>query len=514
MHSDNGATETSHASLRVEGIWKSYPGVTALRNVSFAVGAGEVVALLGHNGAGKSTLSRIIAGVEQPDEGQLLVGGVSTRLHSVHDAALHGIGLVPQELLVVPNLTVRENLLLGHGRRRFGNAPSDSRLREVIDGIGARLALSATAERLSPSSTRMLMVARSLIREPKILLLDEPTSSLPEPEVDHVLSLVRRLSSAGVGVVYVSHRLEEILEVAHRVVVLREGQLVADRSALGMSRDGVAELIVGHARDQQASYGNATVGESRPGSTEVHDRSPVLSCRSLACGGRVRDVTVGIHSGEVLGLTGLVGSGRTTLLSVLAGVQKADGGEICVDGEPVRGWSSLKATHAGITYLPEHRARNGLVPDMTVAENVTLGNLAPYCHRYLPLLRAGLELESVRNAMSRLDLRPAGSERRKLRLLSGGNQQKVLLARGLARRARIFLFDEPTEGIDVEARDQIHALIRELASDGAAVLVSSADIEEVTLLSDRIVVLGKGMVAGVLEGPDISIGQVRHVALA
>jgi ribose transport system ATP-binding protein len=503
---------TRAPALAAENIVKQYPGVKAVDHVSLSVDEGELVGLVGHNGAGKSTLTRILAGLERPDSGTLTAAGEELELHGTTEALRRGIVLVPQQLLVVPELTVAQNVTLGMHRRDArarmrarsprGGGSEQATVKGLLDELGVRTPLKTPAGRLGPASQRLVMIARGIARNPRLLILDEATSNLSEPDVARLFALVRGLAADGVGVLYITHRLHEIHTLTRRVVVMRDGRVVASAPTT-ISRGDLRTLVAGHAES----------GEKRQRRPDMRIGAPALECVRLTSEPRTSDVSFALHAGEVLGLTGLVGSGRSALLRAICGMTRLDAGEMFIDGHPFRPRSVRDAIRSGIAYLPEDRAANALFTDLDVASNVTLPSLSRFRQGRTPLISRRREIKKATELLARLDTRPVDAARRVISDLSGGNQQKAVLARWILRGARIFMFDEPTEGVDIGAREQIYALFAELARTGQGIIVCSSDIEEIVSVSDRVLVMRRGRLVAQLAGADISEGAIKHASL-
>jgi ABC-type sugar transport system ATPase subunit len=504
--------------LEALGVSKAYPGVKALDDVTLGVGAGEIVGLVGHNGAGKSTLTRILAGAERPDKGELRLDGKPIAFRSPDDAIGHGIALVPQQLMIAPNLSVRENLLLGRRgplarkahallRRDTNGRTGWARWEEVVDELRLAAVLDIVAGRLRPPVQRLTLIGRALLRDPRVLMLDEPSAAFSEPEVELLFSILRPLRDQGIAVLYITHRLDEVLEFTDRVIVLRQGKKVHEGQTEGLAQDRLTEMVVGRRLERTAPLGSRAAAAARDDS--------LLECEGLSVLPRVRDVSFTLYRGEVVGITGVVGSGRTTFLRALCGVERRNAGEIRLQGRRLRLRSPRDAVRAGIAFMPEDRIRNAVIPDMTVAENVTLPQANEYrFNRFVPLLNLRHELTAVNAVLDQLEVAPPHSARVKIKFLSGGNQQKAMLARWLLAGAKVFIFDEPTEGIDVGTRFAIYDLIRGLAQQGAGVIVSSSDVEEIVSISDRVLIMRRGELVRVIEGADITESIVSHACIA
>jgi len=465
-------------------ITRNFPGVTALRDVSFEVRSGECHALLGENGAGKSTLGKILAGMYRPDGGRVLIDGHEVRFSSPRDAARAGVAIVHQELVFCPNLSVAENLCL-HDLPQRGVFVDRQRLKSRAEALLGQIGLEVDVDRplssLSIAQEQLVQIAAAVGLGAKILVFDEPTSSLGQSEVARLFQLIRQLQQAGTTIVYVSHRLEEIFELCQTVTVLRDGAHVATRPIGELQHDDLVQMMVGRPV------------EVEPRSLPSHSPGAVrLSCAGLSSPGRLSKIKLELRAGEVVGLAGLVGAGRTEVLEALYGLDESANGETLIEGKRVRIRSPDEAQRLGMILIPEDRKRQGLVLEMNVRENLTLSVLDTFRH-WLGIADRRAETEVADRFRRELSIRAPSSET-PVASLSGGNQQKVVFARGLAADCRILLIDEPTRGVDVGAKREIHDLIRKMASQGAAVLVVSSDLPELLALSHRVVVLRLGAV--------------------
>ena len=483
--------------LRMVAVTKSYPGVRALDGVDFDLAAGEVHALLGENGAGKSTLIKVLAGVHQPDGGRLELDGRPVVLRSPADATRAGIAVVHQELVLIPTLTVRENLFLGRARTRRGlvhHREERERARALFARLGFALDPEARVRDLSVADQQLVEIARALDLDARVLILDEPTSSLSPSEAASLLDVLADLAARGMGVIYISHRLEEIERIADRVTVLRDGARVPS----GATRGEWIEAMVGRPLDQEYPARRSHAGDVR------------LEVRGLSRPPAVQDVDFDLRAGEVLGLTGLVGAGRTELARLICGADRAARGSVRLDGQPVDLSSPRTTIRAGIGYLSEDRKGEGLLLDRSLRENFALANDATLTRRGR-LLRA-LEAARFRHHADALRMKYTEAEQ-PARGLSGGNQQKLVLARWLQRDAEVLILDEPTRGIDVGARYEIYVLIRELAARGKSLLVISSDLPEVLGICDRVLVLHEGRLTADLAVDGLTQEQLLTAAL-
>jgi rhamnose transport system ATP-binding protein len=476
--------------LRLKGISKSYSGVAALRGIDFDVYPGEVHAIVGENGAGKSTLIRVITGAHAPDSGEMSVEGRPVeRFDPAHGRRL-GVACIYQQPALFPDLTVAENIATRLSRfsawKRVSWKDNTDKAIELLRRVGASISPAKEARDLSMPEQQLVEIACAFGVGARIVIMDEPTASLTKAEQELLFSLVRKLRTTGTSVVYISHRLEEILALADRITVLRDGQRIGTYPANGMDESKLVRLMVG--REISRIYP----------AKEPMGGGLVLSVRGLkSSGSGVHDVTFDARAGEVLGLAGLVGSGRSELARVLFGVAAADGGEIIFDGRAVQFKSPAQAIAKGIAYVPEDRRRQGVVMEMTIAENVTMSiqcRIFPWSW-----IRGGPERKLASSFVRDLGIKTRGTDEC-VRNLSGGNQQKVSLARSLAIRPKLLILDEPTQGIDVASKSEVHGVVRRLAKEGMAVVLISSDLSEILGMCDRIGVMRGGRLVEVLDG--------------
>ena len=471
--------------LRLQDIVKSFPGVRALRGVSFDVRAGEVHALLGENGAGKSTLIKIMSGVHPPDEGRIEVDGHAVTLGGPHDATARGIATIYQELLLFPELTVAENVFAGHApRTRWGGLDWTTmrrRTRALLDELDIPdLDVDRVVGTLSVGNRQRVEILRALSQDARVLIMDEPTAALTEHDVERLFDIVRKLRARGVGIVYISHRMEEIFLLADRVTVLRDGEYEGTRDVAATNQDELVQLMVG--RRIESLFPKVTVPLG----------APVLEVRDLVRAPQTRGISLTVRAGEIVGLAGLVGSGRSELAQVIFGITPAHSGEIRIGGEPVRVTSPGQARRLGIAYVPEDRGTQGLVRPMRVRENASLAVLADLATS--GFIDRAAERALADDVVRRFDIRTSGIEQVAGKL-SGGNQQKIVLGKWLATKPRVLILDEPTRGIDVGAKAEIHRIMGELAGQGLAILMISSELPEVLGMSDRILVVREGRIA-------------------
>jgi ABC-type sugar transport system ATPase subunit len=479
------------ALLELQGARKAYPGVRALQGVDLGVERGEVHALLGENGAGKSTLMKVVAGSVTPDAGRMTVDGNPVPLGSLAAAKASGVALVYQDLSLVPQLTVGENVLLGRWpTTRWGTVAWEelhATARRHLGRIGLNVDPRRRVDELGMAERQLVEIAKALSGDVRVLLLDEPTSALSDPEGRRLFGIVRDLTASGVAVVYVSHRLPEVLEIADRISVLRDGQLVGTVRASDVDEARLARMMVGRAVGGGAAAPAPVAGNGAP---------LAIRASGLARPPRLKPVDLELRAGEVVAVFGLVGSGRTRLARTLFGLEPATDGTLEVAGRPVRIASPADAIALGIGYLGEDRAA-GIVPRMTLAENITLASLPRLGRGWL--LAGGQERQLARRFADELDIR--ASLDRPAETLSGGNQQKLVLARWLCSNARVLVLDDPTRGIDVGAKEEVFRLVRRLAGDGAAILYLTSETREARTLADRVLIMAGGRIARTVD-PD------------
>lgn len=489
--------------LQLTSIKKSFLAVRALRGVSFDLMAGEVHALLGENGAGKSTLIKVITGAHQPDEGTIQVAGEMAGRLTPASAHKLGIAAIYQQPALFPDLSVTENIALAleppRALRRVRWTQRREQARELLQRVGARIDPDAEVRSLSMPEQQLVEIAKALGAGARILIMDEPTASLTGEEVRLLLNVVRDLRAHGVGVIYITHRIEEIFQIADRVTVLRDGESVGTHPAAMMDERSLIKLMIG--REVSAIY---PPSENAPGDV-------VLSLQHLGCrASGVQDVSFDVRAGEIFGLSGLVGAGRTELARMLFGITPSDIGTIELRGAPVRIGSPREAVGHGIAYVPEDRRRHGVILEMPVAENITMAVHS----EIFPMgwLRFRAERELALKYIRDLQIKTPSPEL-PVGALSGGNQQKVALSRWLATKPKVLILDEPTQGVDIGAKSEIHKIIRGLAAQGLAVILISSDLPEILGMSDRIGVMRGGTITSILDGKTADAHSVMAAAL-
>jgi ABC-type sugar transport system ATPase subunit len=477
--------------LELEGIERGFFGVPVLEGVSLTLGAGRVLGLVGENGAGKSTLMNVLGGVLPPDAGAMRLGGAAYAPASPSEATARGVAFVHQELNLFPNLSVAENVLLHALPRRGGlvdRRSLESRAGALLREVGLETRPDAPLEGLAPGERQLVEVAKALAIDARVVILDEPTTSLTAPEKERLFGILDRLRAQGRGVVYISHALGDVLRVADEIVVLRDGAVVGRGPRGDFDEARLVALMVGR-----------EIGTVFPRRRGGPTDEVALEVAGASAGGRFRGVDLALHRGEVLGLYGLMGAGRTELVRAIFGLDRLEEGRASVGGQPIGG-SPRAAIARGVALVTEDRRHDGLVMDAAVAENLALVALPPLAGPVGFLAPARVEA-AVRAQATAVRLESATGLRAPARSLSGGNQQKVVIGKWLMARPRVFLLDEPTRGIDVGAKQQVYRLVAELADEGAAVLVVSSEIEELLGLCDRLLVLRRGEVAARLERP-------------
>lgn len=495
--------ETSQLIAEASGISKSYGAVEALRGVDFSISRGEVRALLGKNGAGKSTLIRVLAGVEDADEGSLRINGRVLQGSGVRSAKLLGVSTVYQELSLIPEMTVAENLFMSQWPQSFGilnQAEMLSRCQQILSEFGLDISPRARVAELSIAEQQLVEIARAVSSNPSLLILDEPTSSLGSEEVELVLSTVKSISERGVAVIYVSHRLAEIKKIADSVTVMRDGLVVANLSIAQASPSEIARTMLGKANLEPAS-------DMCPSP----ENAVAISVSAVSVGNKVRDVSFDVREGEVLGVAGLLGSGRTELLQALAGLRRVSDGEITTFGVKTHNKGRKVTRRLGVGFTSEDRKADGIIPERGIDENLVMAAWKKVSS--LGVISSSRFRQAVGKLIADLSIR-AESPTMLIKNLSGGNQQKVVIGRQLHAGSRVLLLDEPTRGVDIEAKSQIYGLLRNLARKGDAVVFVSSEIEELALVADRVIVLSGGALVGVFDAPDFDTESLLVAAMA
>lgn len=491
------------ALLEMRGIVKSFPGVQALRGVSLALRPGEVLALLGENGAGKSTLMKVLGGAHRADAGVIAIGGREVHFHSPQDARRAGVAVIYQEFNLIPGLTACENIFLGQELTRVGfvqRKEERQRAAALFRRLGVEIDLDAPCWRLTTAQQQLVEIAKALAFEARVIVMDEPSAALTTHEVERLFEIIREMRRQGIGVIYISHRLDEIFAIADRVTVLRDGANVGERAVTGLTRHEMIEMMVGRELKDEFPKRSVAIGPPR------------LEVAGLRRGRAVCDVSFAVRRGEILSLTGLIGAGRTETVRLIFGADVREAGELRLDGNLLAIRSPRDAIGAGIGLLTEDRKLQGLVLGHSVRENFGLPNLQRLSRR--GFVQLGREREEFADYVRALQIKtphgeqPAGH-------LSGGNQQKVVLAKWLARNCEVLIFDEPTRGIDVGAKYEIYLLMNELAAQGKAIIMISSEMPEVLGMADRILVMHDGRVTGeIADVAHATQEQVMQLAVA
>ncbi len=489
--------------LEMRGISKSFPGVKALDDIHFELEAGEVHALLGENGAGKSTLIKVLGGIYRADEGEIWMEGQRRQIQQVVDAEAAGISIIHQELVLVPQLTVAENIYLGREqgpgclvRRR----QMLQEAQELLDRLQIPIRASRRIAELSIAEQQMVEIAKALSRQARILVMDEPSSSISDSEVEKLFGMIRELRAKGVGIIYISHKMSELEEICDRVTVMRDGRTVATLRQEDCSKDELISLMVGRTltryfiRDFQDSPG-----------------PEILRVEALRDGEKVQNLSFSLHEGEIVGFAGLIGAGRSEAMQLLFGLRRVQGGQIYLHGEPIQIKSPQEAMSRGLALVPESRKDQGLYMEKDLYFNTSIEVLSQFIRH--GWVRRSREREIARRSCEQMRVKTA-SLSNKISSLSGGNQQKVLIGRWLATAPRILILDEPTRGIDVGAKAEIYSIINELAKSGVSIILISSELPEVINMSDRIYVMAHGAVRACFRHDEVSQERIMHAAAA
>ncbi len=486
--------------LEMKNIHKRFPGVYALRGVSLALNAGEVLALVGENGAGKSTLINVLGGIHPKDEGEIWINGKPVDIDSVSDARQQGVSIIHQELVLVPHLTVAENIFLNREPQQSGFVDFKSlfeNAQQFIDGLGLKINASEKIHRLTIAQQQIVEIVKAISFNAKMIVMDEPTSSLSENEIDALFENIKLLKAKGIGIIYISHRLSELPRIADRVVVLRDGQSVGTANIAEISNEEIVRMMVGR---EMTRYYTRT----------QHEIGDVALQIDHLTSHHVFDVSFKVHRGEILGFAGLVGAGRTEVMKVILGFDSVVSGDISIAGQVVKIKRPAEAYARKIGYIPENRREESLFALRSVSYNLTLRVLQSFIRGVR--VNTAKEKSIVDEYSNKLSLKAASYET-KIQNLSGGNQQKVVISRWLAAKPEILIMDEPTRGIDVGAKAEIYELMNTLAEQGMAIIMISSELPEVINISDRVLVMREGRVSGVLEKPDLTQEAIMKLAV-
>lgn len=501
-------SDTEKIILRMEGISKSFSGVSVLRNIHLHLYKGEVHALMGENGAGKSTLMKIMAGVYQPDEGIMEFENKKSMWKNPMQARNHGISVIHQELNLSPNLTIGENILMGtkYPRNKYGFVLYNEvheKAQKILKSIGSDLDSRTYVYSLSVAQQQMVEIARALSFEAKILVMDEPTALLTDKEIEKLFVIIEELKKRGVSIVYISHRMDEIFRISDRCTVLRDGNFVSTCLMSQTDPNKLVNMMVG--REMKELFKREIVKKS-----EFDNKAPVLEIKGFSDNKKLKDISFKVHAGEIVGISGLVGAGRTELARSIFGLEPISKGDLFINGEKVKISSPQDAIKYGIGHVPESRKEQGLFLDMSVKENILINELRKY--RKLKVLDWAKINEEALDYIKNLDIKVANLDQKVVNL-SGGNQQKVLLARWLSINPKVLLLDEPTRGVDIGSKTEIHKIICELANKGLAVLIISSELPEVLSISDRILVMHEGEIKINLLQKEATQEKIMHYAM-
>jgi len=496
--------------LQIQGVTKTFPGVVALSGMTIDLRRAEVHAVCGENGAGKSTLMKLITGIYQPDSGTMMLNGKLLKLHNPNDAYAKGIAIIFQETSLFPELSVLENIFMGHEIRKpllgfvgfvqiLDYEAMRTKAREIFARLGIEVNLEGRVSELGVATKQIVEIAKALSFDSRILILDEPTAALTSKEVDTLFETITKLKAHGVSMLYISHRLDEIFQIADRVTVIRDGEYVQTEEVSRVTRDQLVSWMVGRTLSNLYPKEDVDIGEV------------VFEARGIRQEGILRDVNLTLRRGEILGLSGLAGAGRTELALVLCGLARPDAGEILIDGARVHIADYRSAMEKGIVYISEDRQKYGLVVPMTVRENITLPLLLRLSG-FLGIIDTAREVAISRTYIESLSIKTPGGDF-VVNNLSGGNQQKVSVAKALATGPRILILDEPTRGVDVGAKSEIHRIISTLAKEGKSIIMISSDLPEILGMSDRVLVMKNGAAQGELMRDQLSQEKVLRMAL-
>ncbi|MBV9848256.1 MAG: sugar ABC transporter ATP-binding protein [Armatimonadetes bacterium] len=495
-------TETAPV-LQMRGISKTFPGVRALDHVSLEVRPGEVHALMGENGAGKSTLMKVLAGAYQPDGGEIILNGQPARLETPQKAMALGVGIIYQEFNLVPQLSVAENIFLGREPRGalpgFVNAAKmQADARQIMESLGARVDVRKPVGTLPVAQQQMVEIAKATSRQSRIIAMDEPSATLTEHELENLWRLIRQLKAEGVSIIYISHRMEEVFAIADRVTVLRDGRTVGTRDIGDVTQAQLIQMMVGRPLEDTFPKEAAPRG------------APLLEVRGLTRRGVLEDISFTVHAGEIVALAGLVGAGRTEIARCIFGADRFDAGEIRLNGKPLTLHSPRDAIRAGIGMVTEDRKGQGLVLDLSVRENTSLAALPALASA--GFIQRGRERAVAQDYVKNLGTRTPSIEQR-VKNLSGGNQQKVVLSKWLLTHSKLLIMDEPTRGIDVGAKAEIYRLMNRLTAEGIGILMISSELPEVLGMADRIIVVREGRIVGEMSRAEATQEKIGHLVL-
>ena len=499
---NGGKTMDEQVILRAQGIKKYFPGVKALDGVDFELRRGEVHAILGENGAGKSTLIKILTGIQPADAGSIIINGEEVQMRSVRDAIAHHIAAIHQELCLVPHITVARNVYLGRElKTRFGlmdDRRMNAETQALLDSLGMPVDAEETVAKYSIAKQQLIEITKALSLNAEILLMDEPTSSLTETEVERLFNTIRTLKEKGTSIIYISHRLEELFEISDRVTVLRDGQYIGTRNTAEATREELVAMMVGR------TLTDFYIKDSVPGDDIVFE------VRNFTRKGLFEDINIQLKRGEILGISGMVGSGRTEVARAIVGIDPKDSGEVYLEGKRLEIHKPNDAIEQGLALISENRKEQGLILVNSVRFNISLTVMGKFIH-YIHSDRAKEE-QIVGGMVDKLNIRTPSFEQL-VNNLSGGNQQKVVIAKWLSTQPKVLIMDEPTRGVDVGAKAEIYSIMNDLAKEGVSIIMISSEMQEVVAMSDRVAVMREGRLVGVLEHDEISQEKIMSYAV-
>lgn len=492
----------SELLLKIENIKKIFPGVVALDNVSMDLRKGEVHAICGENGAGKSTLMKILSGIYQPDHGSLYLKGRKTSIHDVQEAGRLGICIIHQELNLAPHLTVAQNMFLGREPLLYDRILDEKKLNqkatEILQSLRLDIKPTALVKDLSVSKQQMVEICKALSVKSEILIMDEPTSALSESEIDELFQIIHKLKNEGVGIFYISHRLEELKSIADRISILRDGRHIGTWDYGQLTLDDIIAKMVGRTLSGKFPPHKRKIGKI------------IFQVQNISRKNVIKNISFQLHKGEILGIAGLMGAGRTELARAIFGADRKDEGRILLEGKEIRVTNPLEAIKAGIAYLPEDRKRDGLALKLEVDKNITLANIKSFSN-FLGVMSEREEKAISEKFVTDLSIKTPSLDQKVVNL-SGGNQQKIVLAKWLCRHSKVVIFDEPTRGIDVGAKLEVYELMNALADQGVGIIMISSELPEIIGMSDRIIVLHEGKVTGELTKAEATQERILNLA--
>lgn len=487
--------------LQVQNLSKSFLGVKALDNIQFGLQKGEVHALMGENGAGKSTFMKILMGLLKPDSGEIIFEGEVLKSHNVYENLQKGISMIHQEILVVPELTVAQNIFLGREtnyRSWLNDKAINQKAQEILDAIGIKINAQTKIKNLSIAEMQMVEIAKAISNNAKVIIMDEPTSALTDNEVMMLFKIIKDLKAKGVAIIYISHKMDEIYEITDRITVLRDGEYIATKNTNELDKNALIALMVGRQINDLFLENNSIKGES------------ILSVKNLNKKGKFKDINFEVHAGEVLGIAGLMGAGRTEIARAIFGLDEYDSGEIIIKGNKVEIKSPEDAIKNGIGYVSEDRKALGFIPALSIKENISLSSLGNFAKTWF--VNASNEHEAATRLSTDLKIKST-SINQKVMTLSGGNQQKVVIGKVLLTAPSLVILDEPTRGIDIGAKFEIYKLINQLTDKGIAVIMISSELPEILGMSDRIMVLSKGKQTALLSKQEATQEKIMQYAV-